>query len=59
MQKAIKCPCGKLICYRENNKILIKCRKCKRIIDILDVTTLLNKAGKVESLQAKDISDKI
>lgn len=57
MQQAIKCPCGKLICYREGTKILIKCRKCKRIIDILDVTTLLDGAGKVESLQAKDIGE--
>ena len=57
MQKAIKCPCGKLICYREGAKILIKCRKCKRIIDILDVTTLLNDAGKAESLQAKTIGE--
>ena len=57
MQKAIKCPCGKLICYREGAKIFIKCRKCKRIIDILDVTPLLDGAGKVESLQAKAIRE--
>lgn len=55
MQQAIKCPCGKLICYREGAKILIKCRKCKRIIDVLDVMPLLNELGKVESLQANCI----
>ena len=30
----LKCLCGKIVCQKEDNIIIIKCRHCKRLIII-------------------------
>lgn len=36
----IRCTCGKLVCRHQEQKIIIKCRHCKRFIVISLKTTL-------------------
>ena len=33
----IKCECGKLLATYEDGKILVMCKRCKRLVDVLTV----------------------
>lgn len=34
-EKPIKCECGKVLAYKKDGKIYIKCKRCNRIIAIV------------------------
>lgn len=47
--KDIRCTCGKLVCQHQEQKIIIKCRHCKRFI-VINLQKLQQKEVSVVSL---------
>ena len=33
----IKCDCGKLVAVSQDGKILVMCKRCKRLVDVLNI----------------------